>query len=313
MTSSGVSAFGDPDDFETALRGIGTVELLAIGQRRFRARMTQIVLPHLRLSSVKEFQPRVAFVSPAPGTLRVLLPIDKSANLVCGGARVDPGEMVTHRTGLGIHERLTGPCRWGDILLPISHLDRYGRAVSGQLFSLSPGMRRWRPPSPALAHLAALHAAAMRITEAHPGIAAEREATHGLEQELTEALIECLSGASSRGETVSGRRHATLMARFEAVWRERHHGRLLVRDICAALGVSGRALRLCCKRHLDMAPDRYLRARRLQAVHRALRDADATEASVSAVARRHGFTEPGRFAASYRAQFGELPSATLRG
>jgi AraC-like DNA-binding protein len=87
----------------------------------------------------------------------------------------------------------------------------------------------------------------------------------------------------------------------------------LVRDICTALGVSDRTLRLCCKQHLDMAPDRYLRARRLQAVHRALRHADAREVSVSRVARRFGFREPGRFAASYRAQFGELPSATLRG
>jgi AraC-like DNA-binding protein len=313
MTSSGIAAFRDPDDFETALQGIGKVELLAIWHRRFRARMTQIVLPHLRLSSVEVHQPRVAFLSPAPGTLRVILPIGKTAHFVCGGALVATGEMVTHLAGLGVHERLAGHCRWGDILLPISHLDRYGRAVSGPLFSLPPGMRRWRPPPQALGHLTALHAAAMRVIEAHPGIAAEREAAHGLEQELTGALIDCLSGASLRAETVSWRRHATLMARFDAVWRERHHEKFLVRDICTALGVSYGALRLCCNAYLDMAPDRYLRARRLQAVQRVLRHADAREVSVSLVARRFGFRQPGRFAASYRAQFGELPSATPRG
>jgi transcriptional regulator GlxA family with amidase domain len=47
-------------------------------------------------------------------------------------------------------------------------------------------------------------------------------------------------------------------------------------------------------------------------VRAALGHADSATANVSDIARRHGFLELGRFAAQYRAAFGEAPSATLR-
>jgi AraC-like DNA-binding protein len=83
-------------------------------------------------------------------------------------------------------------------------------------------------------------------------------------------------------------------------------------EICAELGVSERLLRACCKEHLRMGPNRYIRLRRMQQVHRDLRNGNPGTASVSEVALRYGFHDPGRFATSYRAVYGELPSATLR-
>jgi transcriptional regulator GlxA family with amidase domain len=44
----------------------------------------------------------------------------------------------------------------------------------------------------------------------------------------------------------------------------------------------------------------------------ALRRADPATASVAEIARSHQFSEPGRFAVTYRAIFGEMPSSTLR-
>ena len=83
-------------------------------------------------------------------------------------------------------------------------------------------------------------------------------------------------------------------------------------ELCALVAVSDRTLRLCCAEFLDMSPTQYLLLRRLKEVRRELRDANPKRVSVAEVARRFGFAEPGRFAASYRATFGEAPSATLQ-
>jgi methylphosphotriester-DNA--protein-cysteine methyltransferase len=63
---------------------------------------------------------------------------------------------------------------------------------------------------------------------------------------------------------------------------------------------------------LGMGPSGYRRLRQMQQVHRALRSEDPRDASVFKVASRYGIRDLGRFAAGYRALYGEFPSATLR-
>ena len=61
-----------------------------------------------------------------------------------------------------------------------------------------------------------------------------------------------------------------------------------------------------------MAPMAYLRMVRLRRAHAALREANPGETTVQAVALSLGLLHQGRFAVSYRAIFGEMPSETLR-
>jgi AraC-like DNA-binding protein len=83
-------------------------------------------------------------------------------------------------------------------------------------------------------------------------------------------------------------------------------------ELCAAVGASGRALRMYCQEHLGMSPHRYLLLRRMNLVRRALALADPAATNVTTIALDHGFGELGRFAVSYRELFGEVPSVTLR-
>ena len=84
-------------------------------------------------------------------------------------------------------------------------------------------------------------------------------------------------------------------------------------QLCAGTGVPERALSLCCEEFLGLSPTAYVRLRRLNLVRAALLRSDPAIATVGGVARQHGFSELGRFAAAYRAAFGESPSTTLQG
>jgi len=84
-----------------------------------------------------------------------------------------------------------------------------------------------------------------------------------------------------------------------------------VPDIAAACGLSQRGLQDVFARTLDSTPHRFLRDHRLDGVRRDLLHGDGPD-GVATIARRWGFTNPGRFAVAYRERFGEDPGATLR-
>lgn len=82
--------------------------------------------------------------------------------------------------------------------------------------------------------------------------------------------------------------------------------------LAAALNVSVRALQDGFRRDLGVPPMRYLKRARLDRARSILREASAQEVTVRGVGKQVGLLHPGRFAAEYRAKFGEDPSATLR-
>ena len=148
------------------------------------------------------------------------------------------------------------------------------------------------------------------MAEARSGALTDVEAAHGLEQQLIHALIECLSGGSADEETPTARRHRGILAQFEDLFQAGPFPKM--DEIYAALSVSERTLRECCKNHLGMGPSRYRRLRRTQQVRRALLSTDPRTVTVFEVASLVGVRDLCRFAASCRALYGEYPSATLR-
>jgi transcriptional regulator GlxA family with amidase domain len=82
--------------------------------------------------------------------------------------------------------------------------------------------------------------------------------------------------------------------------------------VARAAGVSARALQLAFRRFRDTTPMAQLRALRLDRARHALAEARRDGGSVTSVAAAQGFGSLSRFAADYKARFGETPSETLR-
>ncbi|SCG34052.1 AraC family transcriptional regulator [Micromonospora humi] len=87
-----------------------------------------------------------------------------------------------------------------------------------------------------------------------------------------------------------------------------------VAQVAAACGVGARALQAAFHRHVGHSPLTHLRRVRLARAHRDLVAAEpGGDETVAGIARRWGWTSPGRFAAAYREAYGRPPSATLHG
>jgi len=167
------------------------------------------------------------------------------------------------------------------------------------------------PPPSAMATLQRLHAAAGHLAENAPEIIANPDAARGLEQELIETMISCLADGEVREDSVAQRHHELIMRRFRRVVEENPGEPLYIPEICKAIRVADRTLRLCCQQHLGMGPKRYLLLHRLHLARRALRRAEPDETTVTDTATRYGFWQLGRFAVEYQSLFGESPSVTL--
>jgi AraC-like DNA-binding protein len=309
VPGSVTSAFSEPDEFQAALCADGVLGILITGRGRFRARLTQITLHRLRLLAAEEHLPRIAFVAVPADAVLVLLPIGGGASPIWSGIAMRAGEIITRGPGQRVYTRTDEHCRWGTIRLPAGDLARYGRALRGAGFAVPHLVARWQPPPAARRELRHLHQAAIRATEFRSAPLIDGEAVHGLEQQLIEALVECQS-AGPIDEDMSAHRHRDVLARFEGLLQTQPF--LRVAEICAVLGVSDRMLRQCCEEHLGVSPSSYLRLYRMQQTHRALRSGNPDAATVAEGARRYGVRHLGRFAANYRALYGELPPATLR-
>jgi len=85
--------------------------------------------------------------------------------------------------------------------------------------------------------------------------------------------------------------------------------RLGTRELCRLADVSERSLQYAFRRHTGQTPTEFMRSHRLTQVRNALLT-NHNGVPISAIASRWGFRHMGQFARYYRAQFGELPSAT---
>jgi hypothetical protein len=267
MPSSVTSVFSEAKDFVVAMREEGCLALLVTGAGQLRARLTQVALHSLRLSATDEHLPRIAFAAVPADTTLVSLPRGRGPAPIWGGITIGAGEIMTLGPGQRLHMRTDGPCRWGSIWLPAAELAGYGSAVTGAPFPVPSAARRWRPRPATMKHLRHLHSAAIGLIERRSRAVIDAEAAHWLEQQLIHALIECLSRGSAIDPAPATCEHQDVALRLEALLQTQPEQDLRMAELCSAIDVSARALRISCKEQLGIGPTEYIRRRRMQLTH----------------------------------------------
>jgi AraC-like DNA-binding protein len=312
MTATSIAVFSALEEYEAALQQGGTVELLLTAGGEFQAKLTRIALPRLCLLRGQEWLARIALVSVDSDSLLVAFPSEPGPSQTWGGAAVKGGEIMTVGPTERLHVQTSQRCRWGVISVSVRAFERYGHAVLGSGFTSPAGIRRWQPPPADLQSLMGLFNSAIRLMEAQPGRAITAAAAHGLEQEVIQALMDCLRAGPLPMGDLARHRHIAIMRRLDDILTTRSGRTPRVAELCSALGISQRPLFTCCKEQVGISPSLYFRLRRMRRVHRALIGSHPGSTRVSVVATSHGFRDLGRFAGDYRKLFGELPSTTLR-
>jgi len=138
------------------------------------------------------------------------------------------------------------------------------------------------------------------------------EAADFLQRSIVEAFLLSLRSAQSTEKKSLLYTGARLVSEAEDYVDAACERPVHISELCSALKVSRRSLHRAFADALGVGPVAYLRCRRLSAVRSVLSRSDPATVSIGDVAFEYGFPEPGRFAAYYRAHFGETPSETCR-
>lgn len=310
MPSSAVRTFTDPDDYATAIRAT-RAEMTVIGRGQFAAKLTRIDLHRLWMQRFSDNLPRVGHSAALTGRAIITFRTQPGPSLLWSGMELQSTNIVQHNEGQNAFQHSSGSACFGAMSLPVEEMVSVGASMAGCDLTPPKDALTLTPPPSAMATLRRLHAAAGQLAEDAPAVIAHPEAARGLEQALIEALVGCLGDGEVREDRSALRQHALIMQRFRRASEENPDQALYIPELCAAIGVSDRTLRICCREQLGMGPKRYLLLRRMHLARRALRRSVPTATTVTEIATRYGFWQFGRFAGEYRSLFGELPSATL--
>lgn len=223
--------------------------------------------------------------------------------------------MLLDPSGDTFLDRWTGDCRSLSVKIDAAALEERLEALLGRppgtRLAFGPGLDITRGPGLSWVTFARQVAAGV--------LAGHGLATHELvARPLQEALLNGLLLAAEHpwrdelDRPAGAARPAPVKRVMDAV-RARPEHPFTTTELATVARVSVRRLQESFREYVGMSPMAYVREVRLDRVHEELRTGDPDGLAVGEVAWRWGFTHPGRFAAQYRARFGESPSRTLRG
>lgn len=309
MSRASVANYSNPEEMEAA-HIAAAVEITAVG-RDLWAHTVRLDLDHLWATRVDERGSRIKHVTLDAGRMFITFDTTPGPPRTLDGREMPVGGLMCHGVGTSFYELSHGEAHWGTISMPLEQFS----ALAGKVVERALVPRRDSvvavPSSESLEKFQRLHAAASVLAETAPQIVANPEAARSLEQAFLEVTLNCLNSGESESLRWAQQCHSTIMRRFRRVLEDNPGRAIYIPELCAAISVPERTLRLCCQESLGMSPKKYLTLRRMNFARRTLLASVPGETSVTDVATSYGFWHFGRFSSVYRSLFNELPSDTL--
>jgi len=303
--------FNDPYDYQATIGA--AAKIVATERGSFDVRIMQIDLNQAQLRSGKISAPGIEYSGLRENRCGItFFATPDHPPVTFNGSEASSDHIAYYAPGCQAHARSYSECLFQNISISSADLAEASASLAGRDVTARAQSRLLRPPPHLLARIRRLAAAAVGLVATAPEVLTRPEAAKAIEQELLRAAVTCLAAGFASSERVHGHHRVPVMRRFERLLEENPGTPLYLPEMCAAIGVSDRALRKHCHEYIGMPPTQYLWLRRMHFARRALHMADAAQATVTAIATEFGFWELGRFAVEYRALFGESPSTTLR-
>ncbi|MBV8936948.1 MAG: helix-turn-helix transcriptional regulator, partial [Alphaproteobacteria bacterium] len=186
------------------------------------------------------------------------------------GREVCAEDMVLYARGSEHHNHALGACHAASMSMLAQDFAFYGQTLLGKELRAPETNQVVRPSAAAMSRLRSLHKAAGDLAVTAPDLLNHPEVSKAIEQELIHAMVGCLTESMPAGSERNRSQSMAVMRRFARVLEEGEDSPFYLAEICAAVGVSERSLRLHCAEHLGMSPHRYLWLRRMNLARRSL-------------------------------------------
>lgn len=243
--------------------------------------------------------------------LTVIAPFGPAERMRFWSRDVPPGGLFFCPPGAEHDTAYFGPASYAGLSLKPSE---FASILGGEPQLGDPGfwnVRQWVQPGPGVGAIAERRLADLLSCLDAAQATLSPEAADFWKRSIVEIFAAPLLHALPPVRENPVRSYPGLVREVERYLDERAARPVHISEICSALDVSRRALHRAFDDVLGIGPVAFFRRKRLHAAFSALQQASSPDASVTAIAMEHGFTELGHFSQAYRALFGETPSQTL--
>lgn len=284
-----------------------------LGRGGFEGHFTDIRLPGIQIFSESTNKPVRQRGTLTKDSIGFAFMVRGQGSGAFNGLRFDSESLLACR-GTDIDLRTPDQCQLVGLVLDAALLEDAAHQWDMAHSPLQPN---------SVAHLELLGAPALRLRQViHDTLELAQDSTLNADaltaQHWREELLDSLAGVMKTTRTLGDMRRANERTRLvnqacQLMLTNALEGTpQSLGEVCRLVGTSPRKLGYCFQDVLGLSALEYMKALRLNAVRRELRQATSSDTSIYDVATRHGFWHFGRFSVEYRQHFGERPTDTLR-